>query len=77
MDSFIGIILQFAGDYAPVGWMLCNGDTLTIQHHEALYSILGTKYGGDPTHNFKLPNLNVAGGPTYIICVEGLYPSRS
>jgi len=81
MDAFIGTVMQFAGTYAPIGWMLCDGSTLDIEHYEALFSILGINYGGDGVHNFKIPNLNppknqIPYGPIYIICVEGEYPSR-
>lgn len=58
MEPFIGEIRIFAGDYAPYGWMLCNGQLLSIQQNTALFSILGTTYGGDGQTNFALPDLN-------------------
>ena len=43
--------------FAPKGWALCNGQTLPINQNQALFSLLGTTYGGDGRTNFKLPNL--------------------
>jgi microcystin-dependent protein len=85
MDGpFIGGIKLFAGNFAPHGWASCDGTTLDINSHQALYSILGTQYGGDDRTNFQLPNLaaltETDGGTTpirYIICLEGSYPSRN
>ena len=54
---FIGQITAFAGNFAPRGWALCNGQTLSIQQNAALFSILGTTYGGNGTTTFQLPNL--------------------
>lgn len=57
MDDFIGAIKLFAGNYAPDGWFYCWGQLLPIQQYAALYSILGTTYGGDARTNFALPDL--------------------
>lgn len=57
-EDFIGEIRMFAGSYAPRGWLLCNGQILPIAQNQALFSILGTMYGGDGHTNFALPNLN-------------------
>jgi microcystin-dependent protein len=57
MEPFIGEIRIFAGDFAPVGWALCNGQRLPIAQNTALFSILGSAYGGDGISNFGLPNL--------------------
>lgn len=56
-DPFIGEIRVFAGNFAPQGWALCNGQLLSIQQNTALFSILGIAYGGNGTTNFALPNL--------------------
>jgi microcystin-dependent protein len=56
-DFYVGEIRIFAGDYAPDGWAICNGSTLSISGNEALYSLIGTTYGGDGVSNFKLPDL--------------------
>lgn len=57
MDAYLGQIRIFAGNYAPDGWSLCDGSTLPIIGNEALYSLLGTVYGGNGSTNFKLPDL--------------------
>jgi microcystin-dependent protein len=58
MDQpFIGTIWLFAGNFAPSGWAFCNGQTLPIQQYQALYTILGTVYGGDGQTTFGLPDL--------------------
>lgn len=56
-DPFIGEIRMFAGTFAPRGWALCQGQILAISTNQALFSILGTTYGGNGTTNFALPNL--------------------
>ncbi len=58
MDSpFIGEISMFGGDFAPRGWAFCAGQLLAISQNAALFSILGTTYGGDGTRTFALPDL--------------------
>lgn len=57
MDGFLGEIRMFAGNYAPEDWAICNGALLSIAGNEALYSLLGVKYGGDAVTNFALPDL--------------------
>lgn len=56
-NPFIGEIRMFAGDFAPRGWAFCNGQILPISQNTALFSLLGTAYGGNGTTNFALPNL--------------------
>jgi microcystin-dependent protein len=56
-EAYIGEIRLFAGNYAPEGWLQCNGQTLNINGNEALYTLIGTTYGGDGQTTFKLPNL--------------------
>jgi microcystin-dependent protein len=57
MDPFIGEIILFAGNFAPRGWALCDGALLPISQNTALFSILGTTYGGDGRTTFGLPDL--------------------
>jgi microcystin-dependent protein len=122
MEEYIGVIKMFAGNYVPEGYMLCQGQTLSITENEVLYAVIGNTYGGDiQNNNFQLPNLcgrtvkgtgvNTSGtqtvtlgevggndsivptlsyanqmpcaildsqylGLNYIICVNGMYPSR-
>jgi microcystin-dependent protein len=57
-DQFIGEIRIFAGKFAPKGWAFCSGQLLPISQNTALFSLLGTTYGGNGITNFALPNLN-------------------
>lgn len=57
MDGYIGEVKMFAGNFAPVDWMFCQGQQLNIQQYQALYSILGTQYGGNGSTVFNLPDL--------------------
>jgi microcystin-dependent protein len=56
-DPFIGQIILFAGNFEPSGWAFCDGRLLPISQNTALFSILGTTYGGDGITNFALPDL--------------------
>lgn len=56
-DGYIGEIRMFAGNFAPVNWMLCQGQILPIAQNTALFSILGTTYGGNGQTTFALPDL--------------------
>ena len=56
-EPFIGQIVMFAGSVTPRGWAFCNGQLLEISKHRALFSVLGTTYGGDGRTNFALPDL--------------------
>jgi microcystin-dependent protein len=57
MDEYIGIVKLFAGNFAPKGWAFCDGSLINISQNTALYSILGTTYGGNGQTNFALPDL--------------------
>lgn len=57
MDPYLGEIRLFGGTYAPVGWLLCQGQSLSISEYTALYSLLGVTYGGDARITFNLPDL--------------------
>lgn len=57
MDPFIAQILMFGGTFAPRGWAYCDGQLLAISQYNALFSILGTTYGGDGRTTFGLPDL--------------------
>ena len=116
MDELIGTIKLFAGTFAPQNYMYCAGQRISISHNCALFSILGTTYGGDGVTTFAIPDLrtrlpvtatisnefntNAANEPlntapfanedvnkeqsntqpyiglSYIICSQGIYPSR-
>lgn len=116
MDGMIGEIRLFAGNFAPRGWAFCDGQVMAINQNQALFSILGTTYGGDGRTSFGLPDLRAKApvhpgssnglpslrlgqasmvaannsltegrranshgllGLHYIICLQGVYPSRS
>lgn len=83
-DQYLGEIRMFAGNFAPYGWMLCQGQILPIAQYSALFSLLGTYYGGNGTSNFGLPNLigkipvhqgTSPSGATYFIGEMGGAPS--
>lgn len=57
MEPFIGQIVMFGGNFAPRGWAKCDGQLLPINQNQALFSILGTMYGGDGRTTFALPDL--------------------
>jgi microcystin-dependent protein len=57
MDNFIGEVRLFAGMFAPQGWAYCDGSLLDISTNDALYTLLGTTYGGDGQYTFGLPDL--------------------
>lgn len=75
-DQYLGEIRMVGFNFAPVGWALCAGQTLPIQQYAALFSLLGTTYGGNGTSTFQLPDLqgrapinagSGAGLPVYVI----------
>ena len=56
-EPFVGEIRMFAGNFAPQGWAFCDGQLLAISQNDALFSLLGTIYGGDGQTTFALPDL--------------------
>lgn len=56
-EAFIGEIRIFAGNFAPAGWAFCDGSIVSISEYEALFTLIGTTYGGDGINNFGLPDL--------------------
>jgi microcystin-dependent protein len=54
---FIGEIRMFAGSFAPAGWAFCEGQSMPIAENDALFTLIGTRYGGDGQETFKLPDL--------------------
>ena len=57
LDPFIGEVQMFAGNFAPRSWALCDGQLLAVADNDALFSLLGTRYGGDGRTSFGLPDL--------------------
>ncbi len=77
MDPILGQIITFAGNFTPQGWALCDGSLLPIAQNTALFSILGTVYGGDGVQTFGLPKLEArVQGLRHLIAIQGVYPSR-
>jgi microcystin-dependent protein len=56
-SPYVGEIRMFGGNFAPVGWMFCDGQLLPISEYETLFNLIGTTYGGDGQSTFALPNL--------------------
>jgi microcystin-dependent protein len=81
-DEILGTITLFAGDYSPIGFKNCNGQSLAISQYTNLYELIGNTYGGNST-SFNLPNLNASlpfpGGkaPHYLMNVSGKFPMRA
>ena len=79
MDTFLGNIMLFPYNFAPSGWHLCDGTLLQISQNTALFSLIGTKFGGDGQTTFALPDLrneHVGTGLALYIAMQGIYPSR-
>jgi microcystin-dependent protein len=57
VETFLGEIRMFAGNFAPYGWAFCQGQLLPIAQNQALFALLGTTYGGDGRTTFALPDL--------------------
>ncbi len=81
MDDYLGAIRLFPWDFEMEGWLKCQGQVLSIEQNEALFSLMGTKFGGDGCRNFMLPNLpdiqTNEGALSYYIAMQGIYPSRA
>ncbi len=82
-EGTFGEIRLFAGTFAPVGWAFCDGSVLQIRDNMALFSLLGTQFGGDGQTTYALPKLDPlpTSGPGatpvhYMICTQGIYPQR-
>lgn len=79
MEYYIGEILLVPYTFSPAGTLTCSGGLVPIVQFQALYSLLGTTYGGDGHNTFGLPNLNDAVpllGMHYCIVYDGYYPQR-
>lgn len=78
MDYIIGEIILLSYSRRPIlGMKKCDGQLLPINEYAALYSLIGTTYGGNGSNNFALPNLKgkePVEGMAYYIVIDGLYP---
>ena len=83
MEPLLGEVRLFPYPFAPVNWLACQGQVLNIADNQALFSLLGTMFGGDGQTNYALPDLRshspfagINGPVGYCICVNGIYPPR-
>ncbi|AOY78481.1 phage tail protein [Clostridium formicaceticum] len=79
MESLLGQIELFPYDFEPYNWARCDGRLLSISKYTALFSLIGTHYGGDGKITFALPNLKgtePVPGTNYYIALDGMYPQR-
>lgn len=82
-EPFVGQIMIFAGDFCPRGWAPADGRLLPIAQNIALFSLLGTTYGGNGQTNFALPRpraiftLQPGASFTQCIALQGVFPSRN
>jgi len=74
-EPFVGEIRMFAGNFAPRGWALCDGQLLAVSQNDALFSLLGTIYGGDGRTTFGLPDMR-GRIPVHAGTGPGLSPRR-
>ena len=74
-EPYVGEIRLFAGNFAPNGWVLCDGRLLVISDFDVLYLLLGTTYGGDGVNTFAVPDLRgrvpVHAGPGFVLGQRG------
>jgi microcystin-dependent protein len=82
MEAMLGQVVLFPYLFTPEGWAPCDGQAIPIQQNAALFSLLGTQYGGDGVSTFALPklaSLQAQDGSEvrYFIAMTGIYPNRS
>jgi len=77
MEGIIGEIKLIIHDFEMKDYLYCDGRTLSILDHQALFALIGTKFGGDGHATFNLPMLQAPlPGMRYVICVNGTFPCR-
>ena len=78
-EKYLGEVWLFAGNFAPRDTAFCHGQLLSVAEHTALFSLLGTTYGGDGRITFALPDMRglEPAGINYVIQLVGIYPSRN
>src|SRR4029077_17420598 len=74
-QPYVGEIRMFAGNFAPAGWMFCEGQLIPISENEVLFNLIGTTYGGDGQSTFAVPDLRgrlpVHAGFGFVLCAHG------
>ena len=78
MEPLVGQIEIFAFEFAPSGWMVCDGSLLSVQEFPALFQLIGNTYGGDGQTTFALPQIAPIApqGPSYFIAIQGIFPQQ-
>lgn len=77
MDPYIGEVRWFPFNFVPEGWVACDGALLAISQNTALFSLLGTNFGGDGRTTFGLPTVPANAGLNACISIQGAFPSRT
>lgn len=79
-EPYVGMVCLFPWDWAPLDWAKCDGQLLPIAQYQALFSLIGIKFGGDGQNNFMLPKIPgvqaETGTLSYYISLQGMYPRR-
>jgi hypothetical protein len=78
-EGYIGQVFLFAGTFPPRGTLFAHGQILSIAQHTALFSLLGTRFGGNGSTTFALPDMRglEPAGVNYAICLGGYFPPRN
>lgn len=79
MEYFLGDIVLFPYNFVPMDWLPCEGQVLQVTQNQALYSLIGTNFGGNGSTTFALPDLRNASplpNMRYFIAISGIYPTR-
>lgn len=79
MDYMLGEIQLFPYGFAPLYWTECDGKIMQISQNQALYSLIGNKFGGDGRTTFAVPDLRNSSpinGMKYYMAISGIYPQR-
>lgn len=78
MEYYLGQIIMFPYGFAPRGFAKCDGRVVALNQNEALFALLGNKFGGDGRSTFALPKMkDPFEGVSYYICLQGLFPPRN
>ena len=78
MEPILGMIALFSFPFQMEGWAPCDGQLMSIQQNTALFSLMGTTYGGDGQTTFGLPKMAApVQGMSYQIALVGIYPQRA
>jgi microcystin-dependent protein len=77
VDTYLGEVKWFAFNFAPQYFAPCDGALLSISQNSALFSLLGTTFGGDGQNTFALPQIASNAGLNPCMAIQGVYPQRS